>query len=97
MDTYNAPSTHIDREFLKTESFFSSLGYVPSASDSFCAVMKIIPDRASVHKNGCGGAISVTERSCVLPISKVEVHISDRFCAILWRKVNTYSARRGSK
>ena len=95
MDTYKAPSTHTDREFLKTESFFSSLGYVHSASDSFCAVMKIIPD--SSHKNGCGGAISVTERSCVLPISKVEVHISDRFCAILWRKVNTYSARRGSK
>ena len=63
MDTYKAPSTHIDREFLKTESFFSSLGYVHSASDSFCAVMKIIPDRASVHtqerlwwRDFCNGA-----------------------------------------
>ena len=34
--------------------------------DSFCAASKIIRDRASVHtqiKNGCGGAISVTEQS----------------------------------
>ena len=30
------------------------------------------------NKNGCGGAISVTERSCAAPISKVERHISDR-------------------
>ena len=30
------------------------------------------------HKNGDVGAISVTERSCVAPISKVERHISDR-------------------
>ena len=28
--------------------------------------------------NGCGGAISMTERSCGVPISKVELHISDR-------------------
>ena len=36
------------------------------------------------QKNGCGGAISVTERSWAAPISKVEPHISERFCAILW-------------
>ena len=30
------------------------------------------------HKNGCGGAISVTERSCTAPISKVESCTSDR-------------------
>ena len=31
------------------------------------------------HKNGCGGAISVTERSCAAAICKVEWrHISDR-------------------
>ena len=36
------------------------------------------------QKNGCGGAISVTERSPAAPISKVEPHISERFCAILW-------------
>ena len=46
-------------------------------------------------KSGCGGAISMTERSCVPPISKVECHIADRFCAIRWCSVNTLSARRG--
>ena len=30
------------------------------------------------NKNGCGGAISVTERSYAAPIFKVESHISDR-------------------
>ena len=44
------------------------------------------------HKNGCGVEISVTERSCAEPISIVERHISDRFCAILWSSMNTYSA-----
>ena len=48
-------------------------------------------------KSGCGGTISMTERSCVPPISKVDRHIADRFCAILWCSVNTYSPRRGSK
>ena len=48
-------------------------------------------------KSGCGGAISMTERSCAPPISKVEHHIADRFCAILWCSVNTYLTRRGSK
>ena len=38
----------------------------------------------------------MTERSCVPPISKVERDIADRFCAILWYSVNTFSARRGS-
>ena len=36
-----------------------------------------------IQKNGCGGAVSVTERSCAAPIPKVERHLSDRFCAIL--------------
>ena len=48
-------------------------------------------------KSGCGGAISMTERSCAPPISKVEHHIADRFCAILWCSVNTYLTRGGSK
>ena len=39
----------------------------------------------------------VAARSCVPPISKVERHIADRFCAILWCSVNTHSPRRGSK
>ena len=30
------------------------------------------------HKNGDFGAISITQRSCAEPISKVESHISDR-------------------
>ena len=30
------------------------------------------------HKNGNFAAISVTERSCAAPVSKVESHISDR-------------------
>ena len=42
------------------------------------------------HKNGCGGAISVTGRSCAAPISKVERHITNRFCSILWCSVLTY-------
>ena len=33
----------------------------------------------STHKNGDFGGISVTERSCAAPISKVESHISDIF------------------
>ena len=49
------------------------------------------------QKNACGGAISVTERSWAAPISKVEPHISERFCAILWRAVNTFSARHESE
>ena len=63
--------------------------------------MKIITDRApglqNSHKNGCGGAISVTERSCAAPISKVKRDLSDKFCVILQCSVKTYSARRGSK
>jgi len=39
------------------------------------------------HKNGDFGAISAAERSCAAPISKVERHISDRFCATLWCRV----------
>ena len=49
------------------------------------------------HKNSDFGAISVTERSCAAPISKVESHISDRFCATVWRRVNRYSDRGGSE
>ena len=52
---------------------------VHTIPDSFCAGTKTIPDGASVytHKNRDFGAISVTERSCATPISKVESHISD--------------------
>ena len=53
--------------------------------DSFCAGKKTIPDRASVytHKNRDFGAISVTERSCATPISKVESYISEDVHIIL--------------
>ena len=42
-----------------------------------CTGTKTIPDRASVytHKNRDFGMISVTERSCAAPISKVESYI----------------------
>ena len=53
--------------------------YVHTIPDSLRAGTKIIPDRALfTHKNGCGGAISVTERSRVAAICKVESQISDR-------------------
>ena len=32
----------------------------------------------STHKNGCGGAISVTQLSCAPPISQVKGHITDK-------------------
>ena len=99
MDTYKAPSTHIGRVFLKRENFSSGfVGYVHSASKSFCAVKKIIPHKLLfTHMNSCDVTISVTERSCAAPISKVERDLSDRFFAVLWCKVNTYSACCGSK
>ena len=40
------------------------------------------------HKNGDFGAISVTGRSCPVPISKVKRHILDGFYATLWCSVN---------
>ena len=51
----------------------------------------------STHKNGDFRAISVTERSCAAPISKVEPHISDMFCATLWCNANKYSHYSGSE
>ena len=44
------------------------------------------------HTTGNFGPISVTERSRAAPISKVGRHLSDRFCATLWKcSVNNYS------
>ena len=48
-------------------------------------------------KNGDFGAISETERSCAAPISKVDCHVSDWFCATLWCNVDRYSHRNGSE
>ena len=47
------------------------------------------------HKNGDFGAISVTERICVTPISTVESHISDSYCATLWCSTGVNKWRRG--
>ena len=62
---------------------------------------RTIPDRIGhlfSHENGDFGAISVTKRSCgPAPISKVERHISDRFCVTLWCIVNRYSGYSGSE
>ena len=69
--------------------------------DTFCAATKIKPYQIRplfTHKScKLSGAISVTEQSCAVPISKVKRHKSYRFCGILWCSVNTYLARRGSK
>ena len=93
------PRPHISAGyFWKGRIFPLVLGYVHSASKSFCAVKKIIPHKLLfTHMNGCDVTISVTERSCAAPISKVERDLSDRFFAVLWCKVNTYSACCGSK
>ena len=51
-------------------------------------------DRAGLlcfsYKNRDFGALSVTKRSCAAPISRVEPHISDRFCATLWCSKSNY-------
>ena len=74
------------------------LSYVQTITDSFCAGAETIPDRVLfTHNNGCGGAISVTERSCTASISNVGRHIPDRFCSRLWCSVNGYSAYSGSE
>ena len=50
------------------------------------------------HKNGDFGAISVkNQASCAVPISKVERHILDKFCALFLCCVNGYSDRSGSE
>ena len=48
-------------------------------------------------KNGDFGAISVTERNCTAPMSKVECHISDRFSNALWFILIRYSKHSGSE
>ena len=67
-------------------------GHVHTIPETFCARAKIIRiGPLLTHKNGCGGAISGTERSCAAPISKVERHTSDRFCAKFCCSMNRYS------
>ena len=66
---------------------------------SFCVCTKTIPGVGLLftHKNGDFDLISVTERSCAAPVSKVERYISDRFCVTLQSGVNRYSDRSGSE
>ena len=76
------------------------LGFVHTIPDSFWAATKIFPDIegfCSYTENSDFGWISMTERSCTAPISKLERLLSDRLCASLWCSVSTYSDRRGSK
>ena len=56
------------------------LGYVHTIAGSFCAGIKIILEIEPLftHKNCDFGVIYVSERSCAVPISIVESHISDR-------------------
>ena len=53
--------------------------------------------RLFTHKNRDFGAISVTERSCDAQISKVRLHISDRFGATLRCTVNWFSDSSGGE
>ena len=65
---------------------------VHTVPQTFCARAKIIRIWPLLtHENGCGGTISATKRSCAAPISKVERHTSERFCAKLWCSINRYS------
>jgi len=67
-------------------------GHVHTILETFSKQAKIIRiGTLLTHKNGCGGAISVKKRSCAAPISKVERHTSDRFCAKFWCSMNRYS------
>ena len=72
--------------------------HVLTIPNCFCVGTKTRPDRASfTFTSGNFGAISVTERSFASPISNVECHVSDRFCAALWSSVNRYSDWSGSE
>ena len=50
------------------------LGFVHTIPDSFCFRIGLL----FTHKIGDFSVLSVTERSCAVPSSKVESHISDR-------------------
>ena len=50
----------------------------PKSWNLFDNAGRVLSETAVTHKNGCGGAISVTERSCAAPISEVESNKSDR-------------------
>ena len=60
-------------------------------STKFTAVKSYRIELLFTLKNGDFSAISVTERNYAPPISKVESHISDWFCATLRCNVDRYS------
>ena len=55
------------------------------------------PSKTLYHKDGDFGTVFVMERSCAVPLLKVDCHLSDRFCTTLRRRVNRYSDLSGSK
>ena len=64
-------------------NIMNHLRYVHTVPERFCAPWK--PYRIRLlftHRNGCGGAISVTEQSCTAPISKAESHTRLVFVAL---------------
>ena len=84
--------TIFKRPFVEVPKFFHVNDRIPEFKAQFTPYpipfaprTKIKPDRASVltQKNGCGGANSEKKRSLATPISKVERHISDKYCAIV--------------
>ena len=68
-----------------TQQWKSTLRLCSQSSDSFAR------GRKPCRKNRDFGEISVAERGCAAPISKVARHISERFWASLWCSVHTYS------
>ena len=80
----NTYSNHFSRSY-ENRSIATVLGCVRTIQESFCVCRKSIPGIGLLftHKNGDFGLISVTERSCAAPVSKVERYISDRFCVTL--------------
>ena len=74
------------------------LGHVHTKADSFCATTKIIAERVCAHSQErlwwCDFCDGAKLRSADL---KSRWYILDRFCAILWYSVNTYSAHHRSK
>ena len=71
--------------FAKAWSSIITLGLTVVIPDSSYAGTKIILDRPLfTYKIGDFGTMFVTEQSCPAPISKVESHTSDKFCATMW-------------
>ena len=81
--------THVNFTYFLTEKLRNSgnqpQGYVQNHQIAFAR------GRKPCRKNRDFGEISVAERGCAAPISKVARHISERFWASLWCSVHTYS------